>query len=106
MENVEIRLGPGQGREFKLAMREGAEVRFEWSTDWGVVNFDLHADGTGAADGARTSYSRGTARAADEGVLTAAFEGLHGWFWRNRGTDTVTVTFRVEGDFSELREIP
>lgn len=104
-ETVAVLLEPGQGREFKLVMIRGAQVRYEWATDWGVVNFDLHADGTNAAAGSTTSYGRGTARAADEGVLTAAFDGLHGWFWRNRGTEAVTVTLRVSGDYSELREI-
>src|SRR5215211_1048399 len=33
-----IVLQPNQGREIKLAMREGARVTFSWSTDKGVVN--------------------------------------------------------------------
>jgi hypothetical protein len=104
-DSVAVLLEPGQGREFKLVMTRGAQVRYEWATDWGVVNFDLHADGTNAAAGSTTRYAQGTVRAADQGVLTAAFDGLHGWFWRNRGTEAVTVTLRVSGDYSELREI-
>jgi hypothetical protein len=104
-DTVAVLLEPGQGREFKLVMTEGAQVRYDWATDWGVVSFDLHADGTNAAAGSTTSYARGTARAADEGVLTAAFDGLHGWFWRNRGTEPLTVTLRVVGQYQELREI-
>ena len=104
-EVVEVVLQPGQGREFKLAMKEGGRVSYEWSTDWGVVNFDLHGDPLNPPPGFYHGYSKGTARAADEGVLTAAFEGMHGWFWRNRGTEPVMVTLRVTGEYSELREI-
>jgi hypothetical protein len=105
VEVVEVLLEPGQGREFKLAMKEGADVQYEWSTDWGVVNFDLHGDPPNPPSGFYHGYSKGAGRAADKGVLTAAFDGMHGWFWRNRGTEAVTITLRVSGDYSELREI-
>ena len=29
------------------------------------------------------------------GVLEAAFDGNHGWYWRNRDTNDVTVTVRT-----------
>jgi hypothetical protein len=103
-EVVEVSLQPGEGREFKLAMKAGAEVSYEWFTDWGVVNFDLHGDPLDAA-GFYHGYAKGTGRTSDKGVLTAAFEGMHGWFWSNRGTELLTVTLRVDGDYSELREI-
>ena len=36
--------------------------------------------------GASSSYTKGRGVAGDKGVLTAAFDGDHGWFWRNRGS--------------------
>lgn len=98
-----IILQPNQGREIKLAMREGARVTFSWSTDKGVVNFDEHADSK-VPPRAYHGYRKGTALAKDEGVLTAAFEGWHGWYFRNRGKETVTVTLRASGDYSEMKE--
>ena len=44
---TEVALQPGQGREIKLAMREGARVDFEWTVEGGVVNSDTHADRPG-----------------------------------------------------------
>lgn len=73
-----ITLQPGQGREIKLAMREGARATFSWSTDKGVVNFDEHADSTNPPRDYH-GYRKGTAVAKDDGVLVAAFEGWHGW---------------------------
>lgn len=98
-----ITLQPNQGREIKLAMREGARVNFSWSTDKGVVNFDQHADSK-VPPRAYHGYRKGTALAKDEGVLTAAFEGWHGWYFRNRGKAAVTVTLRASGDYSEMKE--
>ena len=52
-----------------------------------------------------SSFQQGTGESGGEGVLTAAFDGMHGWFWRNRTDQVVTITLRVEGDFEELREM-
>ena len=105
LEMAELVLQPDEGKEIKLAMREGAIVHYEWWTVGGGVNFDTHGDPPNPPAGFSHSYSRGQDRTSDEGVLTAAFDGLHGWFWRNRTREVVTVTLRVEGDFQELGEI-
>lgn len=99
-----VTLRPDEGREIKLAMREGARVTFSWRTDRGVVNFDEHADST-VPPRDYHGYRKGTALASDEGVLTAAFDGSHGWFWRNRGKEALTVTLRTSGDYSEIKEV-
>ena len=102
-EVVQIPLAPGEGKEVKLVMDEGGRVTYSWSTDRGVVNYDTHADGPG--DPARGvapiryhGYGRGLSVPSDEGVLVAAFDGKHGWFWRNRTREAVTVTLRASGD--------
>jgi hypothetical protein len=53
--------------------------------------------------GKNISYEKGRAVPGDEGVLTAAFTGNHGWFWRNRDGQDVTVTLYVRGDYSEMK---
>jgi hypothetical protein len=30
---------------------------------------------------------------------------MHGWFWRNRGREPVTITLRTRGAYTELKEI-
>ena len=102
-EVIAIPLAPGEGKEVKLVMDEGGRVTYRWSTDRGVVNYDTHADGPG--DPARGiapisyhGYGRGLSVPSDEGVLVAAFDGKHGWFWRNRTREAVTVTLRASGD--------
>ena len=99
---TEIVLRPNEGKEVKLLMRKDARVTYSWSTDRGVVNYDTHADAPGID---YHGYAKGTAKPSDEGVLVAAFDGMHGWFWRNRGTEVVTVTLRTEGDYQELKRL-
>ncbi|HEY0154149.1 MAG TPA: hypothetical protein VGB92_19200 [Longimicrobium sp.] len=97
-----VALQPGQGREIKVAMREGARVTYEWTVEGGVVNSDTHADKPGTP---YHGYAKGRNQAGDKGVLVAAFDGRHGWFWRNRGRQTVTVVLHTSGDYQDLKEV-
>ena len=99
---TEIVLRPNEGKEIKLVMRKDARVTYSWSTDRGAVNYDTHADAPGIS---YHGYAKGTGKPSDEGVLVAAFDGAHGWFWRNRGTEVVTVTLRTSGDYQELKRM-
>jgi hypothetical protein len=99
---TEVTLAPGEGKEIKLAMRQGARVNFEWTVTGGVVNFDTHADRPGTP---YHGYEKGQRQASDDGVLVAAFDGMHGWFWRNRGTAPVTLTLRTSGDYQALKRM-
>lgn len=100
-DEMAITLTPGEGAEVKLVMDKGAKASFSWTVAGGVVNFDLHADGSGRS----TSYKKGRGVPAAEGVLEAAFEGNHGWYWRNRGETPVTVTLRTSGAYSEIKRL-
>lgn len=101
-DTTEVALQPGQGREIKVVMRKGARVNYEWTVAGGVVNSDTHADRPGTP---YHGYAKGRNQASDSGVLVAAFDGKHGWFWRNRGQVPVTVTLRTSGDYQDLQEV-
>ena len=98
-DEVSYTLNPGEGIEVKLAMEAGQTVRFFWTANGSVVNFDLHGDGSGES----ISYEQGRAVPEASGELTAAFTGNHGWFWRNRTEAPVTVTLRTGGDYAEIK---
>lgn len=102
-DTVQVALRPDEGKEIKLAMKKGARVTYSWSTDHGVVNYDTHADRTEAPAIKYHGYAKGQAEPSDEGELIAAFDGMHGWFWRNRTRETVTVTLRTSGDYTGLK---
>ena len=96
---VSVTLTPGKSAEIKLVMKKGAVAVFAWTVDRGVVNYDQHGDGGGQS----ISYKRGRAVPGHEGSLKAKFSGNHGWFWRNRGKQDVTVTLSVRGAYSEVK---
>jgi hypothetical protein len=101
-ELITVTLTPGQSTEVKLVMRKNARVSYKWSVDKGKVNYDTHADSKNPPVDYH-GYSKGRGATSDEGMLVAAFDGSHGWFWRNRTKETVIITLRVEGDYSEVK---
>lgn len=100
-DEMSVTLKPGEGTEIKLTMAAGAKVTYSWSANGGVVNFDMHGDGGGES----TSYEKGRGAPGAEGVLEAAFNGKHGWFWRNRTDADVAVTLKTEGSYSDINKM-
>ena len=104
-ETISIELKPNQATEVKLTMPKGASVAFDWKSSGGGLNYDTHGDKVGAPKDFYHGYGKGRNEVQQSGTLTAAFDGKHGWFWRNRTESTVTVTLNVEGQFSEMKKV-
>ncbi len=78
-------------------MIKGAKVNYSWSANGGKVNYDTHGDPFNAPEGFYHGYGKGRSQPGDSGILTAAFDGVHGWFWRNRTDKEITITLKTEG---------
>jgi len=100
-DTTTVNLAPDDGYEVKLVMEKGATARFEWFTNDPKVNYDTHGDGAGIN---YHGYGKGTNVDRQEGELTAAFTGSHGWFWRNRSGQPVTITLRTSGDYTDMKQ--
>lgn len=101
-DQLELVLKPGEAAEVKVAATKGARIGFDWSVRGGVVNYDTHADAPGID---YHGYGKGKGSAGEAGALIAAFDGKHGWFWRNRGNDSVTITLRTEGAYTQIKRV-
>lgn len=84
-------------------MKKGKSVKYSWKTDGGRVNYDAHADSKELKIGYH-NYSKGSEQ-SKEGVIVAAFDGSHGWFWRNRTPDTLTVTLQTSGEYTDIKRL-
>ncbi|MBS4010475.1 MAG: transmembrane anchor protein [Roseovarius sp.] len=93
-------LAPGDSAEWKLVMEEGQTVEYRMLVDGGRVNFDMHGHGGGNS----VTYEKGRGSTGDEGEIIAAFDGEHGWFWRNRDSQPATVTVQVRGEYTEFKD--
>ena len=98
---MSVTLAPDEGTEIKVAMQEGAKVDYVWETNGGKANFDVHGDSKELGINYE-SYSKGSSE-KEEGTLEAAFNGSHGWFWRNRTKEPLTITIKTYGEYSSIK---
>lgn len=101
-DGMSVTLAPGQGAEVKVKAAKGIPIDYNWSVSGGRVNYDTHADAPGIS---YHGYGKGQQSAGERGTLIAAFDGSHGWFWRNRSAVPVTVTLRTNGGYSAIRRV-
>ncbi|MBU2537118.1 MAG: transmembrane anchor protein [Proteobacteria bacterium] len=99
-DEMRVTLAPNEGTEIKVVMAKGKKVEYKWSTNGGRANFDVHGDSK-ELNIKYYGYSKGSGQKS-EGVLVAAFDGNHGWFWRNRTSETITVTIKTSGEYIDI----
>ena len=82
-------------------MKEGDVAVYRWTAGGSKLNYDLHGD----TKGRLIRYQKGRGVPGDEGELVAAFDGKHGWFWRNRTKSDVTMTLEVGGIYEKMERV-
>jgi hypothetical protein len=100
---MQVTLAPDEGAEIKAAMSKGNKMQYAWSTNGGKVNFDVHADSQQQGID-YYPYSKGS-KERQEGELEAAFDGSHGWFWRNRTSSPITITLKTNGEYTDIKQV-
>lgn len=98
-DEIPFKLAPGAAIEIKLVMKKGDAATFQWSVEGGTVEYDMHGD---AGEAQSTSYKTGNDAANDAGEIIAAFDGEHGWYWRNTSATEVSMFLRVRGSYTEV----
>lgn len=102
-DQMTVTLKPGGGTEIKLEMLKGASVSYEWTASGGPVNYDTHGEPYKAEKGYFHSYTKGKQVKSDKGEFTAIFDGTHGWFWRNRSNQDVTISLKTTGNYLSVK---
>ena len=100
---MKVSLAPNATTEIKVVMEEGGKVRYKWWSDGGLANFNVHGDSK-KLNIDYHNYSKGSDRKG-EGVIEAAFDGSHGWFWRNRTDSEMSITLQTSGEYSEIMRL-
>jgi hypothetical protein len=99
MDEFSFNLKPGETNELKLTMKKDEVAYYHLIVEGGRVNFDIHAHTGGEA----VTYEKGRGSKGSEGEIVAAFDGNHGWFWRNRDKTPLTVTLKLRGAYSAIK---
>ena len=99
-----VTLKPGEGKEIKLEVLKNKTVSYEWTAAGGPVNYDTHGEPYNGEKGYFHSYNKGRQVISDKGEFAAVFDGTHGWFWRNRSDNNVTISLKTTGDYLSVKQ--
>jgi hypothetical protein len=103
MDNRSFALEPGGFVEYKYRLEAGRGLVYSWSaSNW--VRSEMHSEADGAEPGTAEFFEVAERTLFRHGSYVAPFPGIHGWYWLNEGTDTVTVTLHAAGFFSSSTE--
>ena len=95
-DEMSVTLKPGEGAEIKASIKKGQHFVFSWAAD-GPVKADMHGEPYNAKPNEFTTYWKVPQQTGAQGAFTAPFDGIHGWFWRNRTDKPVTINVKVSG---------
>ena len=101
---MEFVIAPDEAIEIKLEMKKGSIAKYNWTTKNGGLNYNLHGDGHKGSQKS-ISYKKRRMTSADSGEFKSEFDGYHGWFWRNRNNESVTVTLETFGDYILIKQM-
>lgn len=97
-----VKLAPDEGTEIKVTLDKGEKVNYQWVST-GKTNYDVHGD-SAEENIDYYGYSKGS-KVSDEGEIIAKFNGSHGWFWRNRTKNPITITLKTVGQYSDIKHM-
>ena len=100
----EFVIAPDDAIEIKLEMEKGSIAKYRWNTKSGGLNYNLHGDGYKGSQKS-TTYKKGRMTSSDNGEFKAEFDGYHGWFWRNRNSEVVTVILETDGEYIQIKRM-
>ena len=88
--------------ELKAWMKKGDGYAFTWTAS-SPINFNFHGEKFNARDDEYTEYKKGVA-ATEKGEFKAGYDGTHGWSWRNRTKQPITVKATITGTYEKFAE--
>jgi len=96
---VTVLVPAGKGVEYKFQLTQYQKMTYQWQTDGASLYLDLHGEPAGDTTGYYESYTIATAKEMS-GQFTAPFNGIHGWYWKNKTDKDIHITLTTEGSYS------
>ena len=100
-DKIEVIVPAGRGVEFKFAMTQFKKMEYTWKTNGEPLFFDLHGEPKGDTTGYYESYAIATLSGM-KGSYTTPFDGVHGWYWKNKSDKPITVELTVSGEYTVI----
>lgn len=99
--DIKVVVPAGKGIEYKFKMLKYGSTKYEWSTDGSILYSDMHGELL-LENPPEDEYFESYAEAYSNnmtGTLLAPFEGIHGWYFRNKNKEDVTVNIKLKGQY-------
>ncbi len=100
--NISVVVKAGKGIEYKFKALKYGKIKYEWSTNDGSVLYsDMHGEVLLENPPKEEFFESYTEAYSNNmtGTLTAPFEGIHGWYFRNKNKEDVTVSIKLKGQY-------
>ena len=104
--DISVVVPAGKGIEYKFKMLKYGSTKYEWSTDGSILYSDMHGELL-LENPPEEEFFESYAEAYSNnmtGTLIAPFEGIHGWYFRNKNKEDVIVNIKLKGQY-ELFDI-
>jgi hypothetical protein len=94
--------------EIKVGMTAGQTMIYRWEVlpqgdgQTAPLEFDFHGHTLEDGEAMTVAEFRKDRALSDTGGLSAPFDGIHGWYFKNHSPDPVTVRLVVEGFYTVI----
>jgi hypothetical protein len=101
-DSRELKLAPNEGLEIKYNMKKGAGLIYSWTAS-GTLSVEFHGEPDVKPEGREgTDYYESynldpVGKNQGNGTFLAPSQGIHGWFWENKGSTPVTLKLVTAG---------
>jgi hypothetical protein len=99
--DITVVVPAGKGIEYKFKMLKYGSTKYEWSTDGSILYSDMHGEVL-LENPPEEEFFESYAEAYSNnmtGTLIAPFKGIHGWYFRNKNKEDVTVNIKLKGQY-------
>ena len=100
-DTIKVIVPAKKGIEYKFKSLKHASIKYEWSTNKGIVYIDFHGEVKQENPSKNVFYESYTLAYSNNmaGTLTTPFEGKHGWYFRNETNEEIIVTLKLKGQY-------
>ena len=105
VDSEDLTLTPGDGVEIKYHLEKGAGMVYAWKAS-GNVAFEFHGEPDQKPNkDYYESYELDDKVGKDHayGAFTAPSTGIHGWFWENKGKQSVDIHLTTAGFYDSAK---
>ncbi len=101
-DSVIVKVAAGKGIEYKVKVLKYGSLKYDWTTDEGILYSDFHGDVKEATPPKEEFYVSYTVAYSNNvaGTFLAPYEGRHGWYFKNRSDRDITVVLRLNGQYA------